>query len=397
MKKKDEPITEMQQLAEKGWMQMQEMLRQHALNAEAPVLAPSSKKRNFLPLIAACLFFSLIFTCFFIFNNQHHIEDVNAGSKTSNHSKTVVNDSTTTAKPPVTTIPQVATSEIISQEKNNLPGKLNTAFIQSPKVQFTEGKQTQADVVKQPESAASKKISTEKLSTEKLSTETITSKPGLKEDTATNILNPDSLPKTRKPKIPVSKKIRLFAGAGLNVPAWNKNPNSFPLTNLNIHPGFTIVVPLTEKLSLHSGLWAFSTVHGREVSAKEQQLVNNLGSNLYYNITTTSIIKASYFDIPLTLHYSINKNWSVGSGLQLSKLYKVNIREQKESYDYNNMRMMATTEQYSSTPSQAAAALQKKLEIKKYEPRFVVEANFEEDQMADFRRILLWPGQNHYA
>ena len=99
---------------------------------------------------------------------------------------------------------------------------------------------------------------------------------------------------------------------------------------------------------------------------------------MYYNIKTTSIIKASYFDLPVTLNYSINKNWSVGSGLQLSRLYKVKIKEEKESFDYNNTLYSATVDQYSASPMIARAAFQKKLEIKKMEPRFILETNLQQ-------------------
>jgi hypothetical protein len=93
-----------------------------------------------------------------------------------------------------------------------------------------------------------------------------------------------------------------------------------------------LISPIYKKLSLHTGLWAFSTVRGKEASSKERELINNMNASIYYNVTTTSVIKASYFDVPVTLHYAISPNWSVGSGLQVSKLYKLNIREQQESY-----------------------------------------------------------------
>ncbi|HEU5364398.1 MAG TPA: outer membrane beta-barrel protein, partial [Hanamia sp.] len=132
------------------------------------------------------------------------------------------------------------------------------------------------------------------------------------------------------------------------------------------------------KLSLHSGVWAFSTIHGKEVITKEKELVNNFAGNVYYNINTTSIIKASYFDVPLTLNYAFNKNWSAGCGIQFSKLYEVSIKEEKESFDYNNTLSSATVSQFNRTPMAAAAAFQKKVEIKKFEPRLVAEANFEQ-------------------
>jgi len=202
------------------------------------------------------------------------------------------------------------------------------------------------------------------------------SKQEFKSDT---ILNTAShfLFKQKKPENTVSKKAQFFAGAGINIATGNMNSNSF-FDGINIHPGFTVAIPLTKKLSLHSGLWAFSSVHGKEVSSKERELVNNINSNLYYNINTTTIIKASYFDVPVTLHYSIHKNWSVGSGLQLSRLYKISIREQKESFDYNNTLFSATVDQFNATPARAAIAFPRKVEINKFEPRFVAETNLQQ-------------------
>jgi len=170
-----------------------------------------------------------------------------------------------------------------------------------------------------------------------------------------------------------SRKIKIFAGAGLNV---STAKNSFSFNNINMHPGITFVIPVAAKLNIHTGLWALSTIHG-DVSAKDKELQNSFSPNIYYNINTTSIIKASYFDVPLTLHYCINKKWSVGSGLQLSKLYKVNIEEQKQSFDYNNTLYSASVQQINATPTRAAAAFQQKLDIKKFEIRLVAETNYE--------------------
>ncbi len=185
-----------------------------------------------------------------------------------------------------------------------------------------------------------------------------------------------TIPFQKKPINSFSKKVQLFAGAGINIPGGNDYSHPFNFNDFNIHPSITVIIPVAHKLSIHTGLSAFSTIHGKKVSAREKELVNNLNTNVYYNINTTSIIKASYFDVPLTLHYSINKNWSVGSGVQLSKLYKVSIKEEKESFGYNNVLYSATVAQYNTTPMAARAAFQKKVAIKKSEPRFVAEANF---------------------
>jgi hypothetical protein len=58
-------------------------------------------------------------------------------------------------------------------------------------------------------------------------------------------------------------------------------------------------------------------------------------------------------------------------------LYKVNIKEQKQSFDYNNALYSATVQQFNSTPTRAAAVFQKKVDIKKFESRLVAETNFE--------------------
>jgi hypothetical protein len=203
-----------------------------------------------------------------------------------------------------------------------------------------------------------------------------------------NFRTPDTEIKdsTLKPNEPEKKAanrsrrpLQIFAGAGLNITAGNKNSGS-ALDHFNLHPGVTLIIPVSQKLSLHTGLWAFSTIHGKETGTSERQLVASVSSSLYYNVNTTSVIKASYFDVPLTLNYSINSNWKVGSGIQFSKLYKINIREKKESFDYNNQLFSATVNQYSATPARAAARFEKMLEIKKFEPRLMGEVSFQHEK-----------------
>ncbi len=191
-----------------------------------------------------------------------------------------------------------------------------------------------------------------------------------------------------KTKLPITlvKKPQFFIGIGINSPGANDVSHSFSWNDFNIHPLISVIFPLSPKLSLRTGLSAFSVIHGQGVSTKEKELVNNYANpNIYYSINTISIIKASYFDIPVTLNYSLNKNWSVGSGLQLSKLYKVHIREEKESFNFNNT-LYATSiynntvyatniARNNATPMGAPAAFQKKVEIKKLEPVLIAETN----------------------
>lgn len=357
MNENDNHINDMQQLAETGWKQMHETLRDRGLSADASILAPASKKRNIFPVAAACVLFVLMFSFPYLLNNKFHFslnQQLNIATPSFIQKPTTVTQS-------VKMISPVKESGMLSKEKNIIYGQLNSVFIDTKKEQFTISIQPQNDAY------------IKKASCGEISTKSILKTELLKDAVDTiNAVPSDQ----KKSKASVSKKIQLFAGAGVNISTGNQDRHLFSFNDLNVHPGIAVIIPLSGKLSLHSGLWAFSTIRGTEASSKERELVNNISSNVYYNVNTTSIVKASYFDVPLTLHYAINKSWSVGSGLQLSKLYKVNIREQKESFDYNNTRFSATVQQYNSTPSQAAIVLQKKAEIKNYETRFVAETNF---------------------
>ena len=357
MKERKNDITDMQKLAETGWKQMHETLRQQGLSSDVTVLSTSSKKRNLFLFIAACIFSVLIFSYPFILND-HSFLSLNSNNKIQNSPKKIIHPISSGNKIAENGVHSLA---ITSQQKLILHQKINEQFSQFKKENFISNLQFQKDY-----------LST-RFFIERNCKATIPPSDN-PIDTVIKIQKANSLQK--KSESPFSKNVRIFAGAGVNISAGNNHSNSF-FDNLNIHPGITVIIPLSHKLSLHTGLWALSIIHGKEASAKEKELVNNLNSNIYYNIKTTSIIKASYFDVPLTLHYSINKNWSVGTGLQLSKLYKVNIKEQKQSFDYNNALYSASVQQFNSTPARAAAVFQKKVDIKKFESRLVAETDFE--------------------
>ncbi|MEO8822004.1 MAG: outer membrane beta-barrel protein [Ginsengibacter sp.] len=360
-------IDDMQKLAEEGWKQMHETLRQHGLSSDTPNLADSSRRRNIFLLIAACLFFFLIFTYPYILNHNTFFSTAlktNAVNSLSNKSSTSNATDNTVSFEDIASSEDNESSSLTSQQKQLIRQKINDAILESQKESFGQSFQNE------------KKYLLQKFSMEKPYQIEI---PGTDSPIDSAIKIEKTIPPQQKPANTFSKKAKLFAGAGINISsAGNKFSHSFDLKNFNIHPSVTVIIPLTPKLNLHTGLSAFSMIHGKEVSAKEKELVNNLSNNVYYNIKTTSIIKASYFDLPVTVHYSINKNWSVGSGIQLSRLYKVNIKEVKESFDYNNTLYSATVDQYNATPMGARAAFQKKVEIKKMEPRFIAETNLQQ-------------------
>ncbi len=351
-------IDDMQKLANEGWQQMHETLLQHGLTSELPVIATSSKKRNIFLLIAACIFFFLIFTYPYILN---HTSYFSSDLKTQAvHSFSKKSGTETKTDTPISFEDSESTS-LTSQQKHLIHQKINESFLESQKEYLDQSFQNE------------KRFLSQKFSIEKACQIEIPPSDS-PINSATEIEK--TVPIQKKPENTFSKKMKLFAGASVNISSHGKiNDHSFDFKDLNIHPSVTLIVPLTKKLSLHTGLSAFSTIRGTEVSAKERELVNNLNSNVSYNIKTTSIIKASYFDLPVTLHYSVNKSWSVGTGIQLSKLNKVDIKEEKESFDYNNSLYSSTVAQFNASPMIARAAFQEKLEIKKIEPRFVAEIN----------------------
>ena len=361
MKETDNDIKDMQKLAEAGWKQMHEMLQDKGLSAKPAVLSIGSRKRNLWMAIAAFICFMLIVSYPDLlkdsvsFSSVSKIKSENVAPEKNNKQLFLQDD---------INVEKNETAPVSFQQQL-LRAKLNQQLSQLKKKNEVDLLQTRKVYLLQ-------KFSEEKKSGISIPTPVSLIETDVKIDKAKSVTSQKKAEK-------VSKKIQVFAGAELNISIGNNN-NSFNFSNLNVHPGITVVLPLSAKLSLHSGLWAFSTIHGKEVITKEKELVNNFAGNVYYNINTTSIIKASYFDVPVMLHYSINKNWSVGSGLQFSKLYKVSIKEEKESFDYNNTLASASVSQYNRTPMAAAAAFQKKVAIKKFEPRFVAEVNFEQNR-----------------
>jgi len=362
MKETDNDINDMQKLAETGWKQMHQMLHDKGLSAEPAALSIGSKKRNLWMAIAALVCFMLIVSYPHLlkdhvsFSSVSKIRSENVATE-KNKKQPLLQDEIKLEKnetAPVSFQPQLLHAKL-NQQLSQLKKKNEVDLLQRRKVYLLQ------------------KFSEEKKLAISIPTPVSLIEIDVKIDKAKSVTSQKKAEK-------VAKRIQVFAGAGLNLSIGNNSNNSFNFSNLNVHPGITVVLPLSGKLRLHSGLWAFSTIHGKEVITKEKELVNNFAGNVYYNINTTSIIKASYFDVPVMLHYSISKNWSVGSGLQFSKLYKVSIKEEKESFDYNNTLASASVSQYNRTPMAAAAAFQKKVEIKKFEPRFVAEVNFEQNR-----------------
>ncbi|MEO9100224.1 MAG: hypothetical protein ABI267_07880, partial [Ginsengibacter sp.] len=263
-------IDEMQKLADEGWKQMHETLRQHGLSSDAQALSTSSKKRNVFLLIAACIFFFLVFTYPFILNDSSYFS---SDKKTNTQNSVQKKSRAETKSGNKISLEDNESPMLISHQKHFLRQKINAELLQSQEKFFGQTLENE------------KKYLLEKFSME-TALQIAIPKSDKPIDTTIKIEKTISLQK--KSANSFSKKMKLYAGAGINISsADNKSSNSFNFRNFNIHPSVTLIIPLTQKLNIHTGLSAFSTIHGKEVTAKEKELVNNLSSNVYYNIKTT--------------------------------------------------------------------------------------------------------------
>ncbi len=201
-----------------------------------------------------------------------------------------------------------------------------------------------------------------------------------------NFKNPakiDSLKNLKRPDLKIDSKkktgklpVEFYAGAGFNISGKKSHQNVVSASRINIHPSVRVIFPLNDKFSIQTGLYAFSSINAKEASAKEKELVNNINANLYYKINTTNIVKAAYFDVPITINYKLSKNWTAGTGLEISRLHKFDVKEVEESYDYNENLTATSVERFVGISTYGAQALKNKITIKKWEPRLVLETTF---------------------
>ncbi|HEY9341089.1 MAG TPA: hypothetical protein VIQ23_05880 [Hanamia sp.] len=359
MKQTDKPISDMQQLADEGWLQMKELLRKEGLTEEKTVPVSFLKRSRLFLIIAACLLAFVI--CLYPFQLQNIFKSSHLGDKFFIENQVGNKEHNT----------HIIKEEIIN-ERSKLPGKMvnpKRIILSSSNIVYVpSGKNDPLFLDSLVKASLAKKVHGQP-------TGFVTD---LKITGQTDSIKKQTFigPKNEKGKKSFPQKIQIYAGAATNVPSVNNSPLSFDLSKPNIHPSITLIIPFNNKFSLYTGLDAMSTIHGKKVNTKEREMINNMSANLNYNINTTSIIKASYFDLPITFHYQFTKKWSVGTGVQFSKLYKVNVKEQKESYDYNNRLFETTTNTYSSGPARIPDTFEKKIDIKAFEPRLILETDF---------------------
>ena len=185
-----------------------------------------------------------------------------------------------------------------------------------------------------------------------------------------------SLNKVYEQHLKVKLPVELYAGAGFNISGKRNHQPDFNLSQINIHPAVRLVVPLNKKLSLHTGLYAFSSVNALEASTEKKELVNDVNANLYYTINKASMMKASYFEVPVTLNYHLSTNFTAGAGVEISRLYQFSVKETEKEYDYNENITATNLDRNITVSTLAAPAKKDKISLEKWDPRMVIETTF---------------------
>src|SRR6185312_2824973 len=243
MRENNNDTNDMQKLAETGWKQMHEMLRDKGLSAEPAALSIASKKRNLWIAIAAFVCLMLIVSYPYIvkdrvsFSSVSKIRSSNSSSE-KNKNQPLLQDEIN--------IQKNQTTSVSFQKKQLLRAKLNQRL-------SALKKENEVDLLQMRKVYLLQKFSAENSFAISIPAPDSPIETEVKIDK----LNSVTFPKKSKN---VSKKIQVYTGAGLNISIGNDNSNSFNFSNLNVHPGITVIFPLSTKLSLHSGLWAFSTI-----------------------------------------------------------------------------------------------------------------------------------------
>lgn len=360
---------QMDELASEGWAQMKDLLQKHGLE---------EKKKPTVILwvyriggLAASILLAIVaYTFFFnsgpdqktLANVEKEIPNISS-SKHENTISNLGNKSGGTAgsiplKNESPGLPQI--SQTTSASKINIQNVLQsskTIYIPVP---------GQAEIIKKAVlTTYARKIQKEEKLRNPLPINNVT----LKNPLLSSFKKTETNSEKRSP-------VEIYAGAGLNISGKRKDQPGFDISQINIHPSIRIVFPLSKKLSLNTGLSAFSSLKAQNATTEEKELVNDVNANLYYTINKASILKASYFEVPVTINYHISRNWTAGAGLELSRLYQFKIKETEKTYDYNENLTATNLDRNLIISTLAAPAKKDKISLKKWNPGMVLETTF---------------------
>ncbi len=133
MEANENDMNEMQHLANVGWKQMHEMLREHDLSVDPSAVEADSKRRILFPVMAASVLFILIFSFPYILNDKFIVHLNTPSSNTNNPS---VAKTPVTITQSVTMISRVPASAVFSPQQVSLSKKTNVVMVDARKEIF---------------------------------------------------------------------------------------------------------------------------------------------------------------------------------------------------------------------------------------------------------------------
>lgn len=360
MNNREKDIPEMEQMANEGWQQMKELLRQEGLHDEKVV--PLFYRKKFLRL---CATLALLLAGFFIINRFQSPYSGNnkPGTTHSTLGNSIVAEKSKNA-------PEFNKIKDPQSKSRNGKKTFNKISLTDSRIKWTHSAKDDSKFL---DSIIRTSVNLKEFGISKDDFLKSEIRPTKSDRLITPLTSSVSLTNPKSVQKSVAKKVIFYVGAASNISAINGNVSG---GKLNIHPSIRIEIPLHKKLNLHSGLYAFSTIYSKEAKAEEKEEINNIGANLFYKIKTTSVIKATYIDVPVTLHYQLSGNWSIGAGVLFSKLLQADVKEKEESFDYSNNLIDETTIRYNSNEPLLGASSPQKVDIKGFDPRISLEGNF---------------------
>jgi hypothetical protein len=150
----------------------------------------------------------------------------------------------------------------------------------------------------------------------------------------------DLIAEKKPKKDTVSKKLSFSAGIGLQQQLPVGGQQFVPYNSQGRKGTLGDYIPSVYLRMAREGKWFLQSAfrygapqYNRETVFR-QQVVNDTGQAPRFRLTTSSILKKTYYhQLPLTFNYVVLPNWSVGAGIQLNKFSSAIYEEQVLYHD----------------------------------------------------------------
>jgi hypothetical protein len=154
------------------------------------------------------------------------------------------------------------------------------------------------------------------------------------------------------------------------------------LYDLPVYPSLLASVNISQKFSLSTGISAFTPGNFGSTATPPQSLVMS-GSTEPTNFSVVNgketIRQAYYWQVPVTLNFSLRKNLTLSAGTSLAFLQKVLIQRDETAYSYspsvntstNTSRSLLSADALSNTSAGATYS------VRRFDPRMVLGAQYQ--------------------